>query len=127
MCRGWAKGGESFKKGLLKEFGPESVGEVSEVEARELKEHRWESQLRRGLEALGKTPEDLLSSRKGEPWKVSLARHMRERCLAPTAWLAQRMNMGGAKSVARRISEHRRETGCAGWEWERLKMLECVG
>jgi len=99
---------------------------VVESEAEELREPLWERRLNRGLAALGKSEAELLSARKGCDWKVAWARYLREGCLVPNRWLAERLYMGTAKSVSSRVSVHRKCHNQSDKEWLKLKMLECV-
>ena len=126
MCRGWVKGSKEFRKAVLADLQDEVSRRVVEAEAEELREPLWERQLKQGLEVLGKTEGDLLSARKGSPWKVALARYLRETTLVPNDWLAGRLAMGTAKSVSSRISTHRKIVASSEPTWKRLKILECV-
>lgn len=126
MCKGWAKGDKEFRKAVMDDLKNGSSKRVVEHEARELREPHWERRIEQALLALGKTEEDLLVSRKSENWKVALARHMRETCLTPNAWLADRLNMGTPKSLASRVSAHRLKSKEPDDSLRTLKMLECV-
>ena len=126
MCRGWVQGSKDFRKAVMKDLTDEISLKVVEAEAEELREPLWERWLNRGLEALGKSELELLSARKGIGWKVALARYLRENCLASNRWLAERLNMGTAKSVSSRVSFHRKTEDGLDEQWAKLKMLECV-
>jgi len=126
MCRGWVKGSKDFRKAVLEGLTDEVSLKVVEAEAEELKEPLWERRLSQGLDALGKSDADLLSARKGSDWKVALARYLREGSLVPNRWLAERLNMGTAKSVSSRVSFHRNTENGSDKQWAKLKMLECV-
>lgn len=94
MCSGWAKGTEAFKKAVSEDLKDEDLQKFVEAEASELQEPRWERSLARGLELLKRDESELLEGRKGEMWKVSLARWLGERHLAPNQWIALRLSMG---------------------------------
>ncbi len=126
MCQGWAKGSKDFKNAVLDDLKDGTSQKIVESDAKELREPLWERRLRQGLDALGKTDSDLLSERKGADWKVMLAHHLRESCLAPNLWLAERLNMGTAKSVSSRVSLHRKNCYVRNTQWKTLKNLECV-
>lgn len=126
MCRGWVQGSKDFRKAILDDLKDEVSLKVVEAEAEELREPLWERRLSSGLDALGKSEAELLSARKGSDWKVALARYLRESCLAPNRWLAERLNMGTAKSVSSRVSFHRQTENGLDQQWAKLKMLECV-
>lgn len=124
MCRGWAKGTKDFKKAIL---GDTKVGidqKVVESEAWEIREPRWERGLSKILKALGRSEEDLVTSRKGAEWKVATARLLRERYLAPHRWLAERLRMGGAGSVQSLVSRHRRTTKDSDDDWKKLRTYD---
>lgn len=126
MCQGWAKGSKDFRKAVLNDLKDDTSRKIVESEAKELREPLWERHLRRGLDALGKTNANLLSDRKGADWKVMLARYLRESCLTPNVWLAEKLNMGTAKSVSSRVSLHRKNGSTEDVQWRLLKNLECV-
>ena len=109
MCRGWAKGTNEFKREVLDERRP---FRVIESEAREARTMRWERSLERALACVWKTHADLKSARKGEAWKVALARYMREECLASNSWIAESLHMGTPNSLSSLISRHRKERPC---------------
>ena len=58
---------------------------------------------------------DLLSSWKGEGWKVDLARYLREVHLAPYRWIAKNLHMGAPSYVQSLVSRHRRKTASKEW------------
>lgn len=126
MSRGWAKGTKEFKKAVLEDQQDVLRCRIVESEAAEMREPRWERNLENGLNALGRTAGELLTSKKSERWKVALARYLRERLLVPNAWLAERLQMGTSNSVSSRVSRYRRECGSSDDEWKALEMLECV-
>lgn len=121
MTRGWAKGSKDFKKAVLKEKSLSRPVRVVEAEAAEIREVRWEEGLESALAALGKIEEELRTGRKGEPWKVALARHLRERYLAPHRWIAERLEMGAPSSVQSLVSLHRHQKPQRDKAWKQLK------
>jgi len=118
MTRGWAKGTKKFKKEILQEHCDPETREVGEAEASEMRELRWEESLSRALESLGRSEDTLRNSPKGALWKVALARHLRERYLAPYRWIASNLHMGRPSSVQSLVSRHR--AGPSDKEWEKL-------
>lgn len=108
MSWGWAKGSKDFKKAVVEDLKDETVRKVVEAEAEEIRELRWEKALAGGLELLGKREEDLMESRKGETWKVALARWLRETALVPNRWIADRLKMGTRDAVSSLVSRHRK-------------------
>lgn len=99
MSRGWAKGGDAFKKAVLEDLMDRGPQNIVEAEAAEMTETDWKSGLKHARRFLGKAESGLLSERKGADWKVALARHLRDRYLEPYKWIAPRLNMGRVSSV----------------------------
>ena len=109
MSRGWAKGGEQFRQEILSNCSDQQLRRVVEAEASEMREPLWEHELVVALGLLGRTELDLSRARKGAPWKVALARHFRDRFLAPYRWLSARLSMGAVSSIQSLVSLHRRQ------------------
>jgi len=108
MSRGWAKGSKEFKKAVVDDLKDETIQKVVEAEAKEMREPRWERAVAFGLEVLGKMEEDLAADRKGEIWKVALARWLREAYFVPNRWIAERLRMGARDAVSSLVSRHRK-------------------
>jgi hypothetical protein len=107
MVRGWVKGSRDFKQAVLKDLSDAQIQKVVELDAAEMREPRWERAVPRALERLGRTDSELRTEAKGAEWKVAVARHLRERCLTPNRWIAERLNMGATSSVQSLVSRHR--------------------
>ncbi len=120
MSRGWAKGSKAFKKAVIEDLGDERVQQVVEAEASEMREPRWEKGLAEALTRLQKGEKDLVAERKGADWKVALARHLRERYLAPHKWIADRLAMGAPSSVQCLVSRHRKLKPRKDGFWQRI-------
>jgi hypothetical protein len=60
---------------------------------------RWEDAFRAELMALGHTEAELDIRPYGQPWKISLARKLRDKCVAGCAWLADRMRFSSASFI----------------------------
>lgn len=122
MCRGWAKGTKAFRKALLKDEGDGTERKIVEAEASEMWEPRWERALSDALACLGRSEAELSAGKKGEPWKVAVARHLRERCLAPHRWIARRnMRMGRVATAQSAVSRFRTRGGPAKEHWEKTE------
>jgi len=89
-------------------------------------EPRWERALQKALKCLGRTEFDLEMDRKGSPWKVALARQLRERYLVPNLWLSVRLKMGTANSMSSLISRHKLAKNNSDQSWIKLKNQEYV-
>ncbi len=122
MTRGWAKGTAEFKKSVLKELDDDQIERVVEGEASEMREPRWERALSDALTCLGRSEFELSACRKGEGWKVDVARHLREKYLSPYRWIAENLHMGVPSYVQSLVS--RRRYGSVSEEWMKLKKHE---
>lgn len=109
LSRGWAVGSDPFKQEVLSHCCEEKLRQVVEAEASEMRELRWDRSLVEALRLLGRKRADLPKERKGAPWKVALARHLRERHLAPYRWISDQLKMGAVSSVQSLVSLHRRQ------------------
>ena len=125
MTRGWAKGTKDFRKAVLEDLKDEQIGRVVEAEASEMREPRWERGLTEALGVLSRDSEALASSRKGEGWKVDLARYLREVYLTPYRWIAENLSMGSPSYVQSLVSRHRCDK--ASKEWIKLEKLKIYG
>jgi putative transposase len=108
MSRGWAIGTKAFKKAVSEDLEDEELRKVVEAEAWEIREPRWERSLAHGLAQLGRDESQLREGRKGEVWKVALARWLRETHQVPNGWIANRLSMGTRDGVSSLISRHRK-------------------
>jgi REP element-mobilizing transposase RayT len=127
MCRGWVKGTKDFRRAVLADMNSGSGPRVTEAEAAEMREPRWEGAVLDLLKRLDRSEEDLASSPKGAPWKVAMARLLRERYLAPNAWIAKRLHMGQVSSVQSIVSKHRRGVGVEAESWNKVQNHENLG
>jgi len=127
MCRGWIKGTKDFRKAVLDDLKDETVRIVTEAEAAEMREPRWERATLQLLERIDRNEADLINSPKGIDWKVALARLLRERYLTPNRWIAERLHMGRVSTVQSLVSRHRTRKETADPFWEKLKNHETLG
>ena len=105
MCRGWALGTKTFKKGLLGTERKLKEGSLAalKLEGRELKEAnelQWEHALEKMLATLGKGSDAILSEKKSAPWKIWIALCLKRRSAATNVWIASKLNMGAPQSVS---------------------------
>ncbi|HAV12010.1 MAG TPA: transposase [Opitutae bacterium] len=127
MCRGWAKGTDDFRKGVLDNLKDETVQRVSEAEASEMREPRWERAVMDMLSLVGHKDAELASSPKGIYWKVAIARLLRERYLVPNRWIAERLKMGQVSTVQSLVSRHRTHSDQSDEAWESVQNHETLG
>ncbi len=98
--RGWCWGGKEFRQALLEEMqgrsGPHHGGEerreteeawAEQLVAKELKRRRWAAA-------------ELAQRSKGDAEKLKLARRLRQETTMTLNWIAKRLNMGAAGSLA---------------------------
>ena len=119
MSRGWVKGTKAFKQAILDDLKDEQIQRVVEAEASEMREPRWERTLREALIVINHETGDLCSTRKGQDWKVDLARYLREVHLAQYRWIAEHLHMGAPSYVQSLVSRHRKQKPSK--EWRLLK------
>jgi hypothetical protein len=115
MSRGWVKGTTDFKKSVLADLKDEQMQRVVESEASEMREPRWERALAQALSALGRDASELSSSRKGEGWKVDIARYLRERHLTPYRWIVEQLHMGVPSYAQSLVCRRRKEKNTKEW------------
>jgi putative transposase len=94
------------RRGALPEVqGVPPVEEKCRDELRTDEQARWEEALATVLSESGTTPEALESSGRSSETKVALARALRSRCRASSAWIAGRLGMGSASNVRRLLND----------------------
>jgi hypothetical protein len=114
MCRGWALGTKSFKRGLLESEGllKEGSFESLRLEGRELREAnelRWENLLERMLSTLQKNDNAISSEKKSAQWKVWIAVVLKSHTAATNVWIADKLNMGAPQSVSMLTSRFKQQ------------------
>ena len=119
MTHGWLKGTNEFKSSVLEKLKEEKSERVVESEASEMREPVWSKTLGKALVILGRNESELSECRKGEGWKVDVARYLREQHLTPYRWIAKNLHMGAPSYVQSLVSRHRREK--ASNEWKKLE------
>ncbi len=106
MSRGWAIGGDRFKKDFVQDEAMERrVIKQTQAEAREVRQERWAAVLEKGMKRLRKTARDVQNDPKSADWKVALAADLKKRMLCTNRWLGERLNMGPPPAVCRYVSE----------------------
>lgn len=89
-------------------------------------EGAWEACLTEALNCLNQSPDSFSSDSKGAPWKIAVARLLREQHLAPYTWIARHLHMGTTSYAQMLVSRHQRETFSSG-PWDKLKHLKKAG
>jgi REP element-mobilizing transposase RayT len=97
---GWALGSESWRMAVSATHKDHALHPgIEGSAARDLHEAHWTEKLQQALEREGRTEAELLSARKGEPWKVGLAQRMRLDCGASCIWLSEKLHLGTPSSA----------------------------
>ena len=109
--RGWYLGDRAFRKELLGQMKGKRGENHYGPQARETDLEAAEFLVRTELKKLGWAAQDLQSRRKGDLKKARVARRLRRETTMTLSWIAQRLNMGTAGSLANRLrSLERKET-----------------
>ncbi len=109
LSKGWALGSDGFKAKLLESVDvPDSPRAWGITGAKEVRGQRQQNLLTSGLHALNKTKEDLMSDAKSAPWKVALARFLKENGQAGNRWLGDTLNMGRPEAVSTYVGRMKR-------------------
>ncbi len=107
--RGWCLGGRDFREDLLKALRGR-VGMHHGGEERQEGEASWAEQLvAKELRRLRWTAADLARRPKGDPKKVRVARQLRQETTMTLTWIARRLNMGTAGSLANLLRNARKQ------------------
>ena len=106
--RGWRLGGKEFRSNLLEQMrgrtGPNHGGEE-----RRAGEEAWAGQVLAGqLKAQGWTAADVAQRRKGDGQKLQMARRLRQETTMSLTWIASRLSMGTAGSLANLLRHDRK-------------------
>jgi putative transposase len=100
LRRGWCWGGKEFRQELLEQMR-EQTGPNHGGEERRESEEGWAEQMVTGeLKRLRWTTAELAQRRKSDLQKLSLARRLRRETTMTLNWIAERLNMGTAGSLA---------------------------
>ncbi len=112
---------------MLDELKDDAAARVSEAEASEMREVCWERAVVGMPACLKRDETELHSSAKGAPWKVAIARLLRERYLVPNRWIATRLKMGQIGTTQSAVSRFRTCGGTLQQDYAKLKMHEMWG
>jgi len=108
LRRGWCLGGAGFLERMLSllESAGEKHGRRSRRDATVEHDHGLGAANRlfqAGLRHLELREADLAALPKGDPRKLALAAHIRQRTSVPTAWIAERLQLGHVSRVGRAV------------------------
>jgi putative transposase len=103
-CRGWAVASQEYREELKGAFAESAEsGSPEGEEWAELRETKWEKLLLSLLKAANKTKRDVTRDAKSAPWKVKIARELRNKSTATNGWIAKRLVMGHPTRVCNLI------------------------
>jgi REP element-mobilizing transposase RayT len=109
MSRGWALGGEGYKRALLRDHQILAESKAWEnTGAKEVRELHWQAALERMLQKLKLDPERSRSDRKSADWKIAVAAQLKATTNVSNGWLAEALRMGKPGSVSIYVSQVRR-------------------
>jgi REP element-mobilizing transposase RayT len=100
LRRGWCLGGKEFRAELLEQMQDQIGPNHGGLERRESEEAWAEQLVDKELQRLQWGATDLYQRRKGDLHKLKLARRLRQETTMTLHWIAQRLNMGAAGSLA---------------------------
>lgn len=117
MSKGWALGGQGFKRALVKDHDLAAEARAWEgTGAREICEVQWQDLFERCLRHLNKGPDEIARERKSAPWKVAIAAFLKQKTQVNNRWLCERLGMGTAVAVSHHVGQMKRFAGPAR-EW----------
>ena len=109
MSKGWALGTDRFKSRLLESSDvPDSPRAWGLAGAKEVRLQRQQKLMADCLRALKKTDADLQTDAKSSPWKVAIARFLKERGQAENRWLGDSLKMGRPEAVSTYVGRMKR-------------------
>jgi putative transposase len=123
LSRGWALGGQAFKKALREDHAVAQEARAWEsAGVKEVRAARWEEALER---ALGAVPvQERQDKKKSAPWKVAVAAHLKATTDVANGWLAERLDMGSHVYVSKHVGLLRQQAGSARRWLERLDKVK---
>jgi|SRR5581483_5647409 len=107
--RGWCLGSAKFREAQLKSMQGQSGPHHGGEERRESEEAWAEQMVRADLRRRRWRAADLKQRRKGDPQKLGIARRLRQETTMTLTWIAQRLNMGAAGSLANLLRTSKRK------------------
>ena len=107
--RGWCLGGKEFREEQLKEMQGRSGPNHGGKERRETEEAWARQKLLEELRKRRWTAAELAQRRKGDAQKLKIARRLRQETTMTLTWIAKRLNMGTAGSLANLLRHAKRK------------------
>lgn len=108
LSTGWAIGTLAWRKQVAKDHAQRALSPGMEAgELKELKETHWSQTLENELKAARKTSKQAVEGKAGAPWKIKIARRLRE-AGAGYAWITAALHMGKTSSVRVYLTKKKR-------------------
>ena len=108
LSKGWALGTKEFKQALLQDHAVATEARAWEsVGVREVRETLWDRLLRQRLDKI--PPKTRQDARKSAPWKIQVARQMKDHSDASNGWLAEKLGMGSAFYLSKHVGLARKK------------------
>jgi len=105
MTKGWAIGSAEWRAERAREHAAKGdSGALMGSDLAELREAAWEQEVEKRLAKAHKTPEHIQRDACGAPWKLAIARAMRQTTAVTNRWLARRLGMGAESTVSTYLS-----------------------
>jgi len=101
MTRGWLIGSAQWGRAVVDEHREfMRLRPACGKEWSALREAQWTVALDQLLAASGHTSQEAAASRRGAPWKIELARQLRQDTSATIPWIARALHLGAPKSLS---------------------------
>jgi len=108
LSKGWAIGTLGWRKAVARDHAHRALSPgIEAAQKRELAEARWRKKLEELLASSDRSYDQLLEAPKGAPWKVQLARQLRQEEGTSIAWIAPNLHMGKPGAVRSYLSRAR--------------------
>jgi len=75
----------------------------------ELRRPSWRAGLESSLAELARVPAALITQPRRQPWKIVLARRIRDESGASIPWLAEHLQLGGAATLRGHLHQARKD------------------
>ena len=108
LKRGWKMGAEDFLSRLIDRIEGAPGENQRALERIESEEEKAKRMIAEALEEAGIEEKNLELMRKGDPLKVQIAMHLREKTTVSLKWIADRLKMGTWTHVSNRLFQERK-------------------
>jgi REP element-mobilizing transposase RayT len=104
-CSGWALASLDYRKEIKALYAgiPEKKGWQGD-EVRELREGKWEMELKKLLRRARKTHDEVLAAPKSAAWKIKIACELKRETTATNPWIANALSMGHPSRIPNLIA-----------------------